>query len=385
IKLLKETMAAEKIMERIYSNYERYEYNDQDVLNEMYYDTLKYLPWEKYNCPPALYILGKENGNYLSYDMIKAANSGEIKNVTEDVKNAAAVIHYMANTKPWSKNRENSSVYNLFDPLYFEARRDAGLEPDFKELSDMYAERNYSETYLECMLKALAFPQVDTVILGGDSGLFDVDTKMLTHQVNLCVEDFDFATGNRIYEEALQRAKKGQIKKLILILEENAVCKRTQNAADIFSSERWTFAANKGLCNADKAAVEESLKKAILEKGSYFSDIHKRKTFEKMDECIDDEKAASKNKDMIENICRLATNDGAKLIFIVPPHANESEKPDKIPENLLNVLNEMPYEAEYYNMNDLVKEDFFVLDDFWDEKHLNEVGAQKFTKLLIGL
>ena len=60
VKFLRDTGAVEKILDNIYQNYERYEYNDQDVMNEMYYDNLVYVGWDEYNCPPVWCYLNKE-------------------------------------------------------------------------------------------------------------------------------------------------------------------------------------------------------------------------------------------------------------------------------------------------------------------------------------
>ncbi|MBQ3918229.1 MAG: glycosyltransferase family 8 protein, partial [Oscillospiraceae bacterium] len=140
--------AAEKLLDAIYKNYERYEYNDQDVMNELYYDKLLYLPWNRYNLPPAYYFVNRFDYadtadediqvlDFLSYDTLRGITDDELKiceNVMDSLYRRAHIIHYMGNTKPWSKTREESAPYNLFDWAYKNAldRFEGAGEPDRK-------------------------------------------------------------------------------------------------------------------------------------------------------------------------------------------------------------------------------------------------------------
>ena len=130
LEYLRKTNASEMVIDRIYKNQDRYEYNDQDVLNEVYYDKLRFVPWDKYNCPPGIYFLdreelGKGKVVFASYNEIKDLSS-DIKrlsdryiDVTDQIKNKAIIIHYMGNSKPW-KSDKNSSTFSLFNSVYFE-------------------------------------------------------------------------------------------------------------------------------------------------------------------------------------------------------------------------------------------------------------------------
>ena len=424
IKYLKETGAAEAILDRIYSGYERYEYNDQDVLNEMYYDSLVYIPWEKYNCPPALYIKSRITGEYLSYAAIKTADETDIENLTQEVRDKAVIIHYMANTKPWSANRDESAVYDIFDPAFFEARKNAGLEPDYGWLFKLYAANNYSAEYLRCMLDAAALPQVDTFIIGSSYGLCDIDAKLLTHQVNLSMTSQDLKYDYLMFKEGLNRAGKNQIKKLILIvgeyvlydyLEKNSQGKVliSQNYGPVlYGKDGWEFAWKYGLCTADKEKIEAALKSAILERGGFFSDIYTRE--DNTEDCYkgldwsragEDERnkfalkraeahnrlykfedeAIKDNKDNLRNILELAEVNDIKSTIVIAPFSTEYESVinPKMQEKLLDVLNEMPYEVDYYNMNELVEKGEFSTEDFFDMDHLSVKGANKLTKLIL--
>ena len=76
VDFLRKTDAVEKILDNIYQNYERYEYNDQDVTNEMYYDNLVYVGWDEYNCPPVWCYLDKEK---MEQGVLEFADYNEIR------------------------------------------------------------------------------------------------------------------------------------------------------------------------------------------------------------------------------------------------------------------------------------------------------------------
>lgn len=122
---------AKHMLDRIYRDYERYEYGDQDVMNEMYYDRLIYVGWDEYNCPPMWCYLNKEKlaeGEivFANYDDIRelAKNPQQMfvlyQNITRQIYDNAKVIHYLGNTKPWSKTREAAKLYEMFDEAYMQ-------------------------------------------------------------------------------------------------------------------------------------------------------------------------------------------------------------------------------------------------------------------------
>lgn len=129
LKFLRETHAVEKMLENIYQNYERYEYNDQDVMNEMYYDKLVYVGWDEYNCPPVWCYINKESLaegklEFADYNVMRelAKNPEHMiesyQNITQQIYENAKIIHYLGNTKPWSTTREKSRLYDMFDGAY---------------------------------------------------------------------------------------------------------------------------------------------------------------------------------------------------------------------------------------------------------------------------
>ncbi len=130
--LLREEQAADRMLENIYRDYERYEYNDQDVMNEMYFDRLSWAGWDMYNCPPCHFYLDKAASAagelvFADYDRMKAMGDDpetfldQYLNLTEQIYAQAAVIHYLADTKPWSRTRKEATVYGIFDRAYRDA------------------------------------------------------------------------------------------------------------------------------------------------------------------------------------------------------------------------------------------------------------------------
>ncbi len=136
---LREVNACSALLERVYKDYERYEYNYQDVMNEMFYDRLLFAGWDQYNCPPAWYYmdqaaLAEGRVVFADYDTIReyASSRGEEElskrylNVTKQIYDNARVIHYLGDTKPWSKTRKDAAVYSIFDRAYEETVNELG-------------------------------------------------------------------------------------------------------------------------------------------------------------------------------------------------------------------------------------------------------------------
>ena len=113
VKELRRTGEVKEILRRVYQDYERYEYNDQDVLNEMYQDRLIYVGWDQYNCPPAWYYMDRkaaERGElrFADYNEIRELQSDperfrdEYINLTAQMAEQAVIIHHLADTKPYT-------------------------------------------------------------------------------------------------------------------------------------------------------------------------------------------------------------------------------------------------------------------------------------------
>ena len=125
---LREHDCVEEMLQSIYQNYKRYIYNDQDVMNELYYNKLIYAGWDEYNCPPAWYYLNKKRLaegklEFAEYSVLQAqANNPEFleeyQNVAKQIYDNAKIIHYLGDTKPWSQTRKPAVLYDLFDQAY---------------------------------------------------------------------------------------------------------------------------------------------------------------------------------------------------------------------------------------------------------------------------
>ena len=136
VKELRRTGEVSKILDRVYQDYERYEYNDQDVLNEMYQDRLIYIGWDQYNCPPAWYYLDKQSAQegklvFADYNEIRSCQNdsdrflSKYTNLTEQLAKQACIVHYLADTKPWNRDRREGRVYEYFDKCYYDVELDA--------------------------------------------------------------------------------------------------------------------------------------------------------------------------------------------------------------------------------------------------------------------
>ena len=125
---LRETNAVATMIENIYQHFERYEYNDQDVMNELYFDNAIFAGWDEYNCPPAWYYINRDalaGGTlaFADYEDMKEFQTQPEKmqeyiNITQQIYNQARIIHYLGDTKPWSTTRKSAKVYEIFDQAY---------------------------------------------------------------------------------------------------------------------------------------------------------------------------------------------------------------------------------------------------------------------------
>ena len=441
-----------RILEQIYADFERYEYNDQDVLNEMFYDRLLFLPWQKYNCPPALYIVEKsaagetedtEDGDklldkntqdeeptgFLTYSEIRSAAQNpdeygeKLVNVTEDLCKAAYIIHFLANTKPWSDSRNDSAVYGIFDKIYYDARKRAGLTPDLPGIMKEYLAQNYTYLYVDGMMKAAVLPEVDTLILGSSYGLTDVDMGVLTTSVNLSVTSADLSTNAKMLKTVLEK-RKGGFSRLVLLLGEYALYDDMSKSrmgmemqksvyAPLFGeSDPWgKIGENSGLCVSDRMKVETAAKELVYSKGNFFNELYVRE-----DNCEEkykglvwvtassDEKQKfadirtadhnrlykpendvfSKNKSCLEEIFSMAEEYNTAIYVVFPPFSIEYEEHinPAMKQELCDFLNETPHMVNLLDFRELVEDGTFTDADFFDMDHLSASGARKFSEYL---
>ena len=488
IAALKRDGICTKVLGRIYTDFERYEYNDQDVLNEMFYYRLIYLPWQKYNCPPALYItdgrkipgVGGEQGEvahawnseydgeaaerhgedainsrFLSYREVRALSGTAVNtaagtenisagtaenaagdtadnttagtvNVTAEVCAGAHIIHFLANTKPWSGDRRESQVYSIFDRVYFEARKRAGLEPDLPAVLREYLSANYTYVYLDGMLKASVLPEADTLILGSSYGLTDIDMSVLPTAVNLSVTSADLSAQLGILREAVEH-RRARFDRLVLLLGEYALyddmsksrmgqeIQRSVYGAVYGEWDPWSnVAVNSGLCIADRMKAEAAAKELIYSKGNFFNELYTREDNceEKYRglvwaEASEDERARFagirtadhnrlykpqsdtplKNRSCLEQIFSVAEEHDMAVFVVFPPFSPEYEEriEPAMKAEMNAFLNETPHMVNLLDFRELVEDGNFTPEDFFDMDHLSAAGAVKFSEILRGI
>lgn len=97
------------ILDAFYREQNRYPYPDQDVLNHMYYDKVRFVPWSLYNLSPQWW---KVDAEALSRGEIRFAGYPDMNNpeinqeerfvdVTMQIRDNAHIIHYLGFLKPW--------------------------------------------------------------------------------------------------------------------------------------------------------------------------------------------------------------------------------------------------------------------------------------------
>ncbi len=180
---LRNDNAGDRLLDAIYSDFERYEYNDQDVINELYYDKLKYMSWERYDLPPAYYYRRAGSGEYLSYDELRVLSNdpsefSKYKNRMEELYEAAAVIHYLGDTKPWSTTRADSAPYNIFDWAYKNACKRLNGTFDKTHSVRFFTGKPDASDLMSAMIDAASADQLAEVSIGSvDEFLSDEKTE----------------------------------------------------------------------------------------------------------------------------------------------------------------------------------------------------------------
>jgi hypothetical protein len=97
-----------------------------------------------------------------------------------------------------------------------------------------------------------------------------------------------------------------------------------------------------------------------------------------------DEKIFFHNQEMIQNIIEWCNKKDVKVVFVTLPayYAYVNELNDIQLNKTINYTDDIVEKAEnvyYYNF---LEDNNFIADDFFDADHLNETGAEKFTKMI---
>lgn len=129
---LRNNNCVDRILSRFLNEYQDFFYLDQDILNNEYYDSVIFIPWEKYNLHPSLYHLDLYA---ISDNAIKFANYNEMnsrcddydkryKDITDIIIERASIIHYISDSKPW-KHRDDEMywVHALYKDYWLEYER----------------------------------------------------------------------------------------------------------------------------------------------------------------------------------------------------------------------------------------------------------------------
>lgn len=123
----------EYIKEAFCREHGNYQFHDQDILNHMFYDRVRYVPWEQYNLPAEWWYLDydeliKGKLRYASYGELyddKIDKDRRFINISEQMRANAKVIHYFGLLKPWIYNEEN--IYAdvaFYAPIWWEHEKE---------------------------------------------------------------------------------------------------------------------------------------------------------------------------------------------------------------------------------------------------------------------
>ncbi len=125
-KYLKENCATEKLKNYIKKMGHDISFPDQDALNALYYDRIKYVPWEKWNCIPMTYVVDKESGSLLNCEEVekiirsKGLDFLEQISTTQSYYDKAVIVHYAGSRKPWIENQGDPGAVEIFEKAFWE-------------------------------------------------------------------------------------------------------------------------------------------------------------------------------------------------------------------------------------------------------------------------
>ncbi len=121
------------ILDAFYREGNHYPFPDQDILNVMYYDKVKFVPWALYNLPPEWWKVDTE---CLSRGIVRFASYPDMHNpsinqeerfadATLQIRDNACIIHYMGFLKPWMyRNKPIYSDVALYAGLWFDCEKE---------------------------------------------------------------------------------------------------------------------------------------------------------------------------------------------------------------------------------------------------------------------
>lgn len=124
LKYLRENECSKKLTEFANENSKNLKYLEQDVLNCFFVDKYLEIPWYLYNLTPVRYIMNVENaqkGILVPLYQQEINNLPSFDNYADfsiALRDNAAIIHYIGETKPWLASRPQSQTYQIFDTCY---------------------------------------------------------------------------------------------------------------------------------------------------------------------------------------------------------------------------------------------------------------------------
>ena len=99
---------------------------DQDALNKLFFSNIKYVPYERYNCPPMLYYREPDSGLLVSYPVMAAYRQSqkpfppEWDNAIAEYYNHAVIVHFAGTRKPWLEYISDLEAVQVFAACYYE-------------------------------------------------------------------------------------------------------------------------------------------------------------------------------------------------------------------------------------------------------------------------
>lgn len=297
-----------------------------------------------------------------------------------------------------------------------------------KELKIKFTQYNYNYVWLKAMLAKDQIYRKNnpTLITGSSHALNGIKSELWDNVINCSMHSqdiyYDFMCAKEVIKEKDRFSKCFIVLGYYIAYQDLSLSKVSRESMirsvyyPVFGdSHNWKEPLNFDLWSGipdvsedDRIACEKAVIAAMAESPSYYSELNPRKplfdlkgrTWSQISEserdlfgkCRTDDhnricthKASfDENKEIMKDFVHFLHMNGTMPIVVVTPFTSAYNRyiSRESKESLLELLNSVPEEVHYVDLNDC---DYFDNSDFMDTDHLNEKGAEKVSRMLVNM
>ena len=324
--------------------------------------------------------------------------------------------------------QEGSDERGYLNMLYDMAGRAAaggGRSAILGYAAEKYIIKNYYLEYAGCMFDIIKNLKPRNILLGSERALYGTSLGGMADMAPLSMPAQDLFYDLKMFEKAVDLSDKGGLKTCILEAWDGMLYEKCENlpagpgikelAFDVLFAEEgaetkktpWDIVPEDLLRREEKNAVEAACRNIALQKGGFFNDMNPRgknlslpdaSTIDIKKENTETQKIFDENKKLLTEIAGRCESENMRFVVVVPPYRKTIDKEGSsgsdsyekaendiravLRQDLLSVLEDLPYPVEYQDLNSEIWDGIFTDEDFFDNELLNENGAAKFTQII---